>query len=91
MNDTLKALAISAGVLLPVVVFIVIIIIVTVRRGEASHDVHDLLQETVSASGKAALAASDEISVPQILIIDTGLFVLTILALLGLSFLQHMN
>ena len=92
MNDVLKAMAISAGVLIPVVVFIVIITIVTVRRGEASHDMHDVLHEAVVSgpAAKAALAASDEISVPQILIIGTGLFVLTILALLGLSLLQHM-
>ena len=91
MNDVLKAMAMSAGVLIPVVVFTVIITIVTVRRGEASHDMHEVLQETVaSGPSKAAKAASDEISVPQILIIGTGLFVLTIPALLALSLIQHM-
>jgi hypothetical protein len=98
MNDTLRALAISASILIPVVVFITVISIVTVRRGEASMLGHDLPDEplypaTATVGGAAAAkaaAVSDEINVAQILGIGLGLFVLSIVLLLALSLLQHM-
>ena len=109
MNDVLHALAISGGLLSLVVILIIIVSIVTVKRGEASvagagHDVtgHSVLVGEASASGaaaapakaaaaKAGAAATEEINVGQILVYGVGLFVLTILALLGLSLLEHMQ
>jgi cytochrome b6-f complex iron-sulfur subunit len=40
MSDVLTAMGISAGILLPIVAFIVVISIVTVKRGEVSMGVH---------------------------------------------------
>src|SRR5438105_12776581 len=102
MNDLMRAFGISACILLLVVVFTVVITFVTVKRGEASvgaaeHDVPDVTpaaKETAAASpakgAKPGAAAAEQISVIQILLFGLGLFVLTILALLGLSLVQHM-
>ena len=38
---------------------------------------------------KAGVPAGDEISVPKILFLGVGLFVLTVLLLLGLSLIEH--
>jgi len=103
MSDVLRALAISAVILLAVVTFTVVISIAVVRRGEtpevdAGHDVPDTAGLVKAAAGAAAVKAgkstgpvSDEISVPEILLFGTGLFVLSILALLALSLIQHMS
>jgi hypothetical protein len=100
MNDVLRALGISAGILLLVVVVIVVLTMVAVRRGEASHGETEhalpgpsaVAKETASATTKptkATVAESDEISVIQILLLGTGLFVLTVLFLVALSLIQH--
>ena len=103
MNDVVRALGIAAGTLLSVVVLIVVITIAVVKRGEheSAERPHELpddslhVKETAPSqpakSAKAAAAASDEISVPTILLLGIGLFTLTILLLLGLSLLQHMS
>jgi hypothetical protein len=99
MNDILRALLTAAGILFPVVILIIGVSMVAVKRGEASHAGHHEEEESVhvtSAGGaaakpaKAAAAVSDEISVPQILGLGLGLFVLTILALLAVSLVAHM-
>jgi hypothetical protein len=104
MNDILRALLTAAGILLPVVILIIGVSMVAVKRGEASHrtghDAHE--EETVHATATAGAAAAakpakaaaapagDEISVPKILGLGVGLFVLTILALLAVSLIAHM-
>jgi hypothetical protein len=104
MNDILRALLTAAGILLPIVILIIGVSMVAVKRGEASlrtgHDAHE--EETVHATATAGAAAAvkpakaaaapagDEISVPQILGLGVGLFVLTILALLAVSLIAHM-
>jgi hypothetical protein len=99
MNDVLRAMAISAGLLLPVVAAIIFISIVTVKRGEVSMhgghglpgDLHPVAEAAAPVKGaKAALPVSNEISVAQILIYGVGLFVLTIILLMAISLLNHM-
>jgi hypothetical protein len=108
MGDLVRALGISAGILIPVVIFIVLISIAVVRRGEtgeadAGHHVPGSLAH-VTATATATTAAapapkaakpsgpvSQEVSVAEILLFGTGLFVLSILALLALSLIQHLN
>jgi hypothetical protein len=104
MNDILRALVTAAGILLPVVILIIGVSMVAVKRGEASHGAgHDAHEEgavhATATAGAAAAAkpakaaaapAGDEISVPQILGLGVGLFVLTILALLAVSLIAHM-
>jgi 4-hydroxybenzoate polyprenyltransferase len=104
MSDVLRALGISAGILILVVVFIVLVSFAVVTRGEvgeadASREVPQSpvhVKETTTASPgakpvKGTTRASEEISVPEILLYGTGLFVLSILALLALSLIQHMS
>src|ERR1051325_123665 len=98
MNDVWRALATSAAILTPVVVLIIIISIITVRRGEVGlavghHGPDELVPAAAAGPAKAAKPAGpviDEISVPLILLLGLGLFTITVLALLGLSLLQHM-
>jgi hypothetical protein len=101
MNDVVRALAISASMLLAVVVLIVVVSIVTVKRGEARHvepdhvRADDLPPATANApaaaakGGKAAVSAADEISVPIILLLGVGLFTVTVLALFVMSLIIH--
>jgi len=99
MADLIRALAISSGILLAVVVFTIFITITMVKRGEISmggghghgHHPEPLAAAAAPAVGKAAKAGpvSDEISVMNILLLGIGLFTVTVLALLALSFLQH--
>jgi beta-lactamase regulating signal transducer with metallopeptidase domain len=103
MNDVFRALGIAAGILSLVVILIVIISIVVVKRGEAeqrgaNHDVPDdsprvkeAAAPPLTKSAKLAGPATVEISVPQILLFGIGLFTLTILALLGVSLIEHLN
>src|SRR5678815_3424449 len=106
MNDVLRALSISASLLLSVVVLIIIVSMAAVRRGEANlgghdagDDAHGIPGAVTATAGAAvgakpvkagALPAVDEISVPMILLLGTGLFVVTILALLAMSLIAHM-
>src|SRR5215813_11565972 len=104
MSDILRALGISAGILFLVVILIVIVRIAVVNRGaeqaEAAHTKDAVAEPAVrvkeSAPGAAAkpatpvAAAADEISVPQILLLGVGLFVVTVVALLALSLIEHM-
>ena len=108
MNDVLHALAISAGILFPVVILIIVISMFVVKRGEVAHDDsgHDAPSEAhvgaahikegaaaapAKAVKPAASPADEEISVPYILLLGGGLFVITIVALLLLSLITHMN
>jgi hypothetical protein len=95
MNDVLRALSISAGILFLVVVLTVVVSMAAVKRGEAgmlvpAHDMPEPAPPVKAAAGKAAAAAGDEISVSQILLLGLGLFTVTILALLVVSLIQHM-
>jgi hypothetical protein len=100
MNDVLRALGISAGILFLVVVLIVVLTMVAVKRGEAEGETEHgspagappVPKEAVPvAAAKTAKAApeTDEISVMQILLLGTGLFILTVLFLVALSLIQH--
>ena len=103
MPDLVRALAISGGILLLVAVLTVFVSMAAVNRGaanmgEAAHHREDEIpaaKETAAAAppakGAKAAAASDEISVIQILLFGVGLFTVTVLALLALSFLQHVR
>ena len=103
MNDVLHALGIAAAILFPVLVFIVIITIAVVKRGEAGHAEtgHDAPAGSVHVEGaaaappakavKPAAPAVEEISVPLILLLGIVLFTLTIVALFALSLVQHMR
>jgi len=105
MPDVLRALSISGGLLFLVVVLIVIISIVTVKRGEAEvaaehGGTEHLHVAAATASGGAAVAVKaakpgvvvgDEISVINILLIGLGLFVVTVLLLLGVSLVEHLG
>jgi hypothetical protein len=99
MNDIIRALATAAGILSPVVLLIVIVSIVAVKRGEALMAGHGpeatptaepAAPSAAAKTGKAAVAV-EEINVGQILLYGVGLFTLTILGLLGLSIIEHMN
>jgi hypothetical protein len=104
MNDILRALGISAGILFLVVILIVIVSIAAVNRGaeqaEAAHTkdpvaesavrVKETVPGTAAKAAKPVAAAADEISVPQILLLGVGLFVVTVVALLALSLIEHM-
>jgi hypothetical protein len=100
MNDALRALAISAGILFPVVVLIVIVSMAAVRRGEAGHLVLEPMPSSVPvAQGAAAAAATpakvavtqvEQVSVLEILLLGTGLFVLAVVLLFVLSLVSHM-
>ena len=100
MNDTVRALAISSGILSLVIIFTVIISFVTVKRGEAAsghggtgHDAPDAshaVKETASPTAKGKAAPGDEISVPLILGLGFGLFALTVLLLVSVSVISHL-
>jgi hypothetical protein len=105
-SDLLRALSISGGILLVVVIGIIIVSIVAVNRGAAEmaalHDAEVAESPAVKAAtpagaavaakpAKAAGPETEEISVIQILIFGTGLFVLTVVLLLGVSLIQHMG
>ena len=105
MSDILRAIAISAGILLPVVVLIIIVSMAAVRRGEASvraahgisePELHGQVHGAAAPAAKkpekatAAMAATDEISVPNILLFGFILFTLAVLALFAVSILGHL-
>lgn len=102
MNDTVRALGIAAGILFPILVLIVTISIAVVRRGEggepetahAAPDDSLRVKDTAVAAapvkaGKPAAPETEEISVINILLFGTGLFVLAIVLLLALSLIEH--
>jgi len=104
MPDIVRALGISAGLLLLVVVLIVIVSIVAVNRGaaEMAPEPHLATEVPVAATKEGAAAASakavkpaapavEEVSVIQILLFGTGLFVLTVILLVALSLIEHMS
>ena len=109
MSEVLRGIGISAGILLPVVVLIVIVSMAAVRRGEAgmwgelhgaSHELAPAPAYVPAAAGSATAAAkpakpatavtTEEVSVIEILGLGLLLFVLTVLALLGVSILRHL-
>jgi hypothetical protein len=102
MNDVVRALATAAGILSPVVILTIIVSIVAVKRGEAGMHgaVHGEAAPAAEPAGtpapavkagKAAAPKAEEINVGQILIFGVGLFTLTVLALLGVSLIEHLN
>jgi hypothetical protein len=102
MSDILFAFGISAAVLLSVVVLIIIVSIVAVNRGaqemaasehghtSAAVEVKDAAAAPAAKPGKAAAPVVDVISVPQILGLGLGLFVVAVLALFALSLIEHL-
>jgi len=108
VSEVLRGIGISAGILLPVVVLIVIVSMAAVRRGEAGMrgELHGASQELTpayvpAAAGSATATAAkpakpatavttEEVSVIEILGLGLLLFVLTVLALLGISILRHL-
>ena len=107
MADVLRALATSTVILSFVVALIIFVSFTVVRRGEHGHVVadHDLppdshaVKETAAAAAapapakvaKAAAPPKDEINVMQILVIGTVLFVVSVIALFGLSLIEHLR
>ena len=106
MSEVLRGLGISAGILLPIVILIVIISIAAVRRGEAAmqgeaHEVSTELRAHVPDAKPTATAAqkpdktvaatTEDISVMEILLLGFALFGLTFLFLLGVSVLGHLT
>ena len=95
MQDILLAMAKSGAILVPVVVFIIVISIAAVKRGEASMGAHDLsLHGAHGATGAAAAPAKRETrdaTVLEILILSVVAFTLVMGGLIGISVLQHMN
>ena len=106
MSEILRAITISAGILFPVVILIIIVSMTAVRRGEASvrggaHDVaseselHGQVHGAATPAAKkpekpAAVAAANEISVPNILLFGLVLFGLAVLGLFAVSILGHL-
>src|SRR5437016_5813184 len=105
MPDIVHALGISAGILLMVVVLTVIVSMLAVNRGaaemESGHGQSAAEVPVVKeSSGAAAVAApakvakpapAEEVSVIQILLFGTGLFVLTVIVLIAVSLIEHMG
>jgi hypothetical protein len=102
VSDILRALLMSAGVLLPIVVLIIVVGRVAVLRGEAGHH-GELATEpglhggavadakpAAAQKGAAAAAVSQDVSVLEILGLGTALFVIAIVVLLGISIIRHM-
>ena len=104
MADVLRAMSISGGILLPVVIFIIIISIATVNRGieQMGDGHHDLSPEghgaaahggavaaAAPAKKAAAGAAVEEISVMQVLLFGIILFTVVMGLLLLVSVIQH--
>ena len=105
MSDILRALLISTGILFPVVVLIIIVGRAVVLRGEAAlhADVHPVVAEpglsggaaaaakpAVATAQKTAVAATEEISVLEILGMGVALFVVAVILLFGISIIRHM-
>jgi hypothetical protein len=102
MADLLRAMSISGGILLPIVILIIIVSIATVNRGiEQMGGHHDLAPEghgaaahggAVAAAAPAKKAAGEvveEISVMQILLFGIVLFTAVMGLLLLVSVIQH--
>ena len=93
MMDAFGAMGIAAAILLPVVILTLFISIVTVKRGEMS--MHGGAHAHIEAHGgaaaaalpgaKPAVAAPEEISVIQILLLGAALFGVAMLILFGIS------
>ena len=103
MFDVLRALSISAGILLSVVVFIVIISMAAVKRGEAAMhgEAHEATSEPHASSHGAtaelkkpekpsAAVAADEISVANILVLGLVLFGLAVFVLFAVSLIGQL-
>ena len=98
MNEILRSLAISSGVLLPVVILAIIASIAAVRRGEAAaHGVelaheggHAEVDVAPSKSALARFIPERDPYVIEILVLAVVLFSLTMGLLLGFSILQQL-
>ena len=103
MADVLKAMSVSGGILLPIVIFIIIVSIATVNRGieQMGGGHHDLAPEGHGAAAhggavaaaapakKAAVEVVEDISVMQILLFGIVLFTAVMGLLLLVSVIQH--
>lgn len=107
MSDILRALSVSAGILLPIVVLIIIVGRVAVLRGEATSHAdthghaeavaHGVVTETKGgaaaaqkAAPAAAVTATQDVSVLEILGLGVALFVVAVIILFGISIFRHM-
>lgn len=100
MVEILKAMGMSAAILLPIVILTLIASIVAVNRGTAAmsgshggHGLHDAVPvaaEAVPVAGKKVAAAIVlDPSVGEILLFGTVLFVIAVLLLFGVSLAGH--
>jgi len=100
MTEILSALATSAAVMLPVIIFALFATMAAVRRAEAeAHHppgfgtAHAHAAEATAAGSAAAAAAAApprDLSVLEIILLAVALFTLAMLAMLGVSLLGHM-
>ena len=105
MSDILRAMATSAAILFPIVVLIIIVGRAAVLRGEAAahgdpheasvqHAPHGVVADaktaTAALKAPAAAAVSENVSVLEILVFGTVLFVLAVVVLFGISIVNHM-
>ena len=97
MADILQAMGIAGAILLGVVALIILMSFATVKRGEVSMagepDAKGWWNYGVSRSGEAGVVArpvtAADISVMQILLVGTGLFVLAVVFLFLVSVAGH--
>ena len=105
MSELLHGMGIASGILIPVVVLIIVCSMAAVKRGEAAMrgEVYGISPElrsyvpgvagtaTVAAKEKpAAVVITEDPTVMEIVLLGVGLFVLTVLVLMGVSFISHM-
>ncbi len=97
MTEILKAMAMSASILLPVIILVVVISIAAVKRGEIAMGGAHGHGVAADASGTAALAAKkpgavvvENPGVLEILGLGTAIFVVAVLILLAASIVAHM-
>ena len=91
MSAILTALATSAALLLPVLIFMTVVSIVAVKRGEGdAHTSHSGLAAADASASAAVAGPPRELSVMEILLFASALFGIAMLALMGVSMFGHM-
>jgi hypothetical protein len=97
MADILQSMGIAGAILLGVVGLVVLMSFAAVKRGEMTmhgeHDVKAWWNAGLSKSGHSVAAApmtSADISVMQILLVGTGMFVVAVLLLFLVSVVGHL-
>lgn len=97
MTDILAALGTAAGLLLPIIIFVTLVAITTVKRAEAAAhrppgapEGHAQAVPAASESSSAVAVVPRELGVMEIILLALVLFALAMFALLGLSMVSHM-